>query len=129
LTEAKAEVGQIPDGVATSVIRKIDDALEFIDVVHDAATIKEPMTRARELAMLGPEIRRRNDEIFFSGVANQAFPINRDIGGRWFDELGWDVRVVDAVASGGGSPTDTTSTAGARRTVPFHPALPVGREA
>ena len=42
--------------------------------------------RARELRGLGSEIRRRNHETFFSGVANQAYPINRDIGGRWFDE-------------------------------------------
>jgi hypothetical protein len=35
---------------------------------------------------LGPEIRRRNHAIFFSGVENQAFPIGRAVGGRWFDE-------------------------------------------
>jgi hypothetical protein len=39
-----------------------------------------------ELALLGSEIRRRNQETFFSGVSNQAYPINREIGGRWFDE-------------------------------------------
>ena len=38
------------------------------------------------LAALGPDIRRRNAEIFFSGVANQSYPVNRAIGGRWFDE-------------------------------------------
>jgi hypothetical protein len=45
---------------------------------------------------LGDEIERRNNQIFFSGVSNQAFPINRQIGGRWFDELGWPAEVLDA---------------------------------
>jgi len=39
------------------------------------------------LGLFRAEIRQRNQVIFFSGVANQAFPINREIGGRWFDEI------------------------------------------
>jgi hypothetical protein len=26
---------------------------------------------------------------------NQAFPLNRHIGGRWFDEMGWDPAVLE----------------------------------
>jgi len=26
---------------------------------------------------------------------NQAFPLNRHIGGRWFDEMGWDPKVLE----------------------------------
>jgi hypothetical protein len=33
--------------------------------------------------------------IFWSGVMNQAFPVNRQIGGRWFDELGWDAEMLE----------------------------------
>jgi hypothetical protein len=28
---------------------------------------------------------------------NQSFPINRQIGGRWFDELGWSEEVLEGV--------------------------------
>jgi len=27
---------------------------------------------------------------------NQAFPLNRVIGGRWFDEMGWDPDILAA---------------------------------
>ena len=33
--------------------------------------------------------------ILFGGVMNQAFPINRGIGGRWFDEMGWDAEELE----------------------------------
>ena len=95
LTELKAERGILPKGIAHSVLRKIDDALQFIDVVHAVDEIADPREREREMGALGPEIRRRNEEIFFSGVANQAFPINREIGGRWFDELGWEPATLE----------------------------------
>jgi hypothetical protein len=39
--------------------------------------------------------------IFFPGVANQALPIDRDIGGRWFDEMGWHAEELDALANRG----------------------------
>jgi hypothetical protein len=42
---------------------------------------------------------RRNDLVLFSGVANQALPVNRQIGGRWFDELGWEPNELDHVAA------------------------------
>jgi hypothetical protein len=44
---------------------------------------------------LGDGIVERNQAIFSSEVANQAFPINRRIGGRWFDEMGWTPAQLD----------------------------------
>jgi len=77
--------------------RRIDDALDFIDVVHEADCIPDPKARMRALDGLGDDIERRNDEVLFAGVTNQALPINRDVGGRWFDELGWSTAVLDGV--------------------------------
>ena len=96
LMQAKAGIGALPRQWVVDYVEKIDDALMFIDVVHEAASIAEPATRARELDRLGDEILARNTSIFFSGVANQAFPVNREIGGRWFDELGWSEDVLEA---------------------------------
>ncbi len=87
LTEMKGDIGFLPPGVASSVARKIDDAVEFLEVVHAADCIPDGRARAKTLEALGPEIRKRNDAIFFGGVENQAFPIGREIGGRWFDEI------------------------------------------
>jgi clorobiocin biosynthesis protein CloN6 len=86
LVQLKGEYGFLPRSIVKGVCRKIDDALDFGAAVLAADSIADPGERASELALLGPEIRRRNEETFFSGVANQAYPINRDIGGRWFDE-------------------------------------------
>jgi len=58
--------------------------------------IEDKETRARELRNLGPAILERNNEVLYGGVMNQAFPINREIGGRWFEELGWDSDALDA---------------------------------
>jgi len=96
VVEAKAETRALPTGVVKDYIARINDAAEFVDVVHEVDQIDDPETRAKELEKLGDEIERRNNEIIFSGVSNQAFPINRQIGGRWFDELGWDPEVLDA---------------------------------
>lgn len=86
LTESKGELGFLPASVAAAVTRKIDDALAFLKVVHAVDCIADQVARTRELASLAPEIRKRNHAIFSSGVENQAFPIARAIGGRWFDE-------------------------------------------
>ena len=74
---------------------KIADAVEMIRAVHEADCIGDPADRARELGMLGDAILVRNEQIFFHGVANQAFPVNRQIGGRWFDETGWRAEVLE----------------------------------
>jgi hypothetical protein len=87
LTEIKGEIGLLPHGVAASVAERIDDPVEFLRVVHEVDCILEPQARARALELLAPEIRKRNQAIFFGGVENRAFPVGRDIGGRWFDEI------------------------------------------
>jgi clorobiocin/coumermycin A biosynthesis protein CloN6/CouN6 len=86
LTRLKGEYRFLPPSVVARVSAKIDDALEFGDAVLEADNITDPVARASALRSLGSEIARRNHETFFSGVANQSYPINRDIGGRWFDE-------------------------------------------
>jgi clorobiocin biosynthesis protein CloN6 len=93
LVELKAEFGVLPDGISRSVIGKIDDALHWTRVVHEIDLIADASVRERELTSIGPEILSRNDAVFFSGVANQAFPVNREIGGRWFDEMLHDPEV------------------------------------
>lgn len=87
LTELRGETGSLPSGIAAETSERIADSLRFLLTVDEASQLADPATRARELAALGPEIRRRNQEIFFGGVANQAFPLSRGIGGRWFDEI------------------------------------------
>ncbi|MEP5154595.1 cobalamin-dependent protein [Planktotalea sp.] len=87
LTELKMEYGQYPRGIGEDVCNRIDDAARFVDVVHEIDCIADPKQRARELAGIGDDILSRNNEIFFNGVANQSFPVERDVGGRWFDEM------------------------------------------
>ena len=96
LMEAKAETGMLPSNSVKKYNGRIDDALDFIDVVHEVDCITNQRTRARELEQLGDEILHRNKMIFFSGVMNQAFPVNRDIGARWFDEMGWEPAELEA---------------------------------
>jgi clorobiocin biosynthesis protein CloN6 len=101
LMEAKAEWHALPAGVVKDYNHKIDDALKLIPVVHTADCLADPAERMRALADLGDEIIERNKMIFFSGVANQAFPINRSIGGRWFDEMGWSAEILEQASLGG----------------------------
>ena len=97
LMEAKAQAGMLPLSWVKPYNTRIDDALEFIDVVHDVDCLADRTERALELAKLGDEIQRRNEMILYSGVTNQAFPMNRHIGGRWFDELGWQAQDLEAL--------------------------------
>lgn len=99
LMEAKHELGFLPRGMVNDYNARIDDALKFIDIVHRADDIADPASRAAALDELGDEIRRRNDLVLFGGVMNQAFPINREVGGRWFDELGWEVEQLEAATA------------------------------
>jgi hypothetical protein len=99
LFELKAEYGQLPAGIVESTLRKIDDALEWIDIVHEIDCIADTASRERELSRVGAEILARNEAMFFSGVANQAFPVNRAIGGRWFDELLHDGSIYEGQRS------------------------------
>jgi clorobiocin biosynthesis protein CloN6 len=106
LMEAKAASSALPGSWVRRYNAKIVDALEFIDVVHEADDIASPIDRRRALEGLGDEIRRRNDEVLFGGVRNQAFPVNREIGGRWFEELGWPLAVLDQLTGDGRSPSE-----------------------
>jgi clorobiocin biosynthesis protein CloN6 len=116
LMQAKADARLLPASWIRRYIDKIDSSLEFLDVVHEADCLPDPAARQRALAGLGDEILRRNNELLFSGVSNQAYPVNREIGGRWFDELGWSLEVLDAVTG--------TGSVAARDTVPDAPLGP-----
>lgn len=96
LMEIKGSLSALPKFSVRDYNRHIDDALQFIPVVHEADCIADPRERARALEGLGDEILKRNDLVLFGGVMNQAFPINRRVGGRWFDELGWEPEVITA---------------------------------
>lgn len=98
LMEIKAEEDMLPVFSVMDFNKKIDDALQFIPVVHEIDCITDKQERARALEKIGDEIQQRNDSLFFSGVVNQAFPINRKIGGRWVDEMGWDSSVFESNA-------------------------------
>jgi clorobiocin biosynthesis protein CloN6 len=107
LMEAKAEIGMLPRFCVRDYNAKIDDALQFIPVVHEVDCITDPRERARELDLLGDEIVRRNNLVLFGGVMNQAYPLNRHIGGRWFDEMGWDAAALERAQNPAGSPFAT----------------------
>ena len=96
LMEARATYGQLPPHWVKKYNATIDDALEFIGVVHEADCISNRGERKQELDKLGEEILRRNNAIFYSGVMNQAVPIYRKIGMRWFDEMGWEPETLAA---------------------------------
>ena len=98
LMEAKMDLGFLPRSFVPPYLKKIDDAAAFVPLVHAADCLENPADRAAALDELGDEILKRNNEILFHGVANQAFPVQRDIGGRWFDELGWRAADLDRAA-------------------------------
>ncbi len=107
LMEAKAEVAMLPRFCVRDYNAKIDDALAFIPVVHEVDCITDARDRARQLDLLGDEIVRRNNLVLFGGVMNQAFPLNRHIGGRWFDEMGWDASVLEGAPAPAETPSAT----------------------
>ncbi len=97
LTLHKGELGMLPPAVASAVIRKIEDAGALLERVHAADSVADASERDRRLAELAPEIRQRNHAMFSGTVENQAFPINRAIGGRWFDETLFSPGLLGAV--------------------------------
>lgn len=99
LMEAKAGAGMLPGSAVRRYNERIDDALAFGREVLAADSLADPRERDRALESLGDEIARRNEMVLFHGVANQAMPINRQVGGRWFDELGWTPEALDAAAA------------------------------
>jgi clorobiocin/coumermycin A biosynthesis protein CloN6/CouN6 len=99
LMQAKAAVGMLPGSAVNRYCEKITDAWRFLGAVHEVDSLTDAADRRRGLEALGDEIERRNDQVLFHGVANQALPVNRQIGGRWFDELGWEPSELDRVAA------------------------------
>jgi clorobiocin biosynthesis protein CloN6 len=93
--EARAEAGAVPRSLARRHVEAIEDALAFLPAVTEADDLVDPSERARALEALGDEIERRNDTVLFGGVANQAFPLLRRPEGRWFDELGWPLELLE----------------------------------
>ncbi len=91
----KGEAGVMPGSFVKTAVDSIDDAKEFLKVVHRIDCLADPVEREKELEKISGEIKKRNDTIFFSGVANQAFPVNRKIGGRWFDAIPWDKAILE----------------------------------
>jgi clorobiocin biosynthesis protein CloN6 len=125
LMEAKAATGALPKGIVADYNRRIDDALAFIGVVDEADGIVDVRARARALEGIGDEILRRNNAVLFSGVMNQAVPLNREIGGRWFDELGWEAEDLEAAQGlelvvSGADEGSTGAPRGARGGFPLH---------
>jgi hypothetical protein len=49
---------------------------------------------------LGEKISCHNDLALFDSVLSQAFPIYREVDGRWFDELGGNADQLEAEISG-----------------------------
>ncbi len=93
----KAASGFLPSFIVEDFVTKINDDLSFVDVVHEADCIADERARIQALEELGDEILNRNNRIFSSGVMSQAFPVNRQIGGRWFDEIGWESDLLETV--------------------------------
>jgi len=100
--EAKAEVGMFPASRVAQFNARLDDATAFTALVDEADVLADRRDRQRALAELAPGIRERNAEVLSSGVIDQTWPIRRQIGGRWCDELGWSGAELDGLAAGGG---------------------------
>ncbi|MFQ5738988.1 MAG: cobalamin-dependent protein [Acidobacteriota bacterium] len=98
LMRSKAEARILPETIVQGYNSRIEDALQFIRLVHEVDCLADAKERERALDGIGDEILLRNNKVLFSGVANQAFPVDRPIGGRWFDETGWEPGLLEAAA-------------------------------
>lgn len=81
----KGKYGVLPNSIIEGVVKKIDDTVAFIDKVHEIDCLEDVELRNQELEKISAEIYERNQQVFFYGVMNQAFPIARPHGERWFD--------------------------------------------
>jgi clorobiocin biosynthesis protein CloN6 len=97
LMEAKARAGMFSKPRIRGFNARIDDAIAFTRVVHEADCISNELERAVELRRLGQEILRRNADVLYSGVIDQTYPIARQSVGRWCDELGWSSGQLEGV--------------------------------
>ncbi|MGD8753214.1 MAG: hypothetical protein PVG14_17395, partial [Anaerolineales bacterium] len=99
LMTAKAEIGILPRSWVSRYNTDIDDAMDFIRVVHEVDCIDDEIDRSKEFENIGEDILRRNNMIFYSGVMNQSVPIKRNIGGRWFDKVGWENKELEQITN------------------------------
>ena len=99
LHEMKADVGMFPRGVIDRITRRLDEALDHIKIVHEFANLYPHQRRADALAEIRGETKRLNNELFFGGVVNQAMPVRRKIGGRWYDEIPFDDTYIRSFGS------------------------------
>lgn len=79
----KKEIGMLSSNIVDPMVSKLSIALEMIKKVHD-------LKDTDAFDQLRDSIQELNIELFFGNnmkptVLNQAFPINRKIGRRWFD--------------------------------------------
>jgi clorobiocin biosynthesis protein CloN6 len=110
LMEAKADTGFLPLSAIRNYNSHLEDAISFMEIVLEVDNIPDRATRAVELEKIGDAIQMRNDELLYSGVLNQAFPINRQIGGRWIDEIGWEPDILASACSRQGEPRNSVSS-------------------
>jgi len=103
LMETKMDLGFLPKSFVLPYLKRIGDAAAFVPLVHAADCLENPRDRAAALEELGDEILKRTTRSCSMG-GDQAFPVHREIGGRWFDELGWHASDLDR-AAGLGIPT------------------------
>jgi clorobiocin biosynthesis protein CloN6 len=84
MTQAKAEAGLLPQGLARSLVerRKIEK-----DLIDRVSRLWEQEGTKGVIRTCGDEIRLFNENAFRSGVRDQIFPIPRSLDNRWFDEF------------------------------------------
>lgn len=85
LFQIKGSHNMLPASLVNKLIKKLEDTVDFIEVVDRIDNIENPDIREANLKEMSDEIRKRNKEVFFGGVLSQAFPIARNHGQRWFD--------------------------------------------
>jgi Fe-S oxidoreductase len=82
LFKIKVKHKLLPASAANPIVKKLQTALELILKVHESGEVTEELSAT---------VFDLNHELFFgkkhSEVVNQAFPIKRKIGARWFDNL------------------------------------------
>jgi clorobiocin biosynthesis protein CloN6 len=93
----KGETSLMPRSLFRSAVSQINDASDFLKVVHGIDCLADSEEREKELDKISGEIRKRNEDIFFSGVTSQALPVNRKIGTRWFDAIPWDSKTLESL--------------------------------
>lgn len=92
---AKARRGKVPGPRAELFNRRLEEAVELTVEVHRADSLPAAADRRRALDALGDEIQKRNELVLSGTVIDQNCPVARPIGGRWCDDTGWPVEVLE----------------------------------